>query len=220
MAIEIIKTGDGSDSLFNTELDETYHSRHGAIQESKHVFIQNGLETFVDKGLDTIRIFEVGFGTGLNALLTWQWANQKGQKVDYTSVELFPLSANIWQNLEYGRTLGMEREFQLLHEAPWNQTQTLSDRFELTKRSVALESIELPSRHFHLVYFDAFAPNKQPELWRPEIFSRLHGAMQQGAVLVTYCAKGQVKRDMRAAHFTVQTLPGPPGKREMTRGVV
>lgn len=220
MAIEIIKTGDGSDSLFNTELDETYHSRHGAIQESKHVFIQNGLETFVDKGLDTIRIFEVGFGTGLNALLTWQWANQKRQKVDYTSVELFPLSANIWQNLDHGHILGMEKEFALLHESPWNQAQSLTPYLRLEKKNFGLQEISLPSRHFHLVYFDAFAPNKQPELWQPEIFSRLHGGMQHGAVLVTYCAKGQVKRDMRAAHFTVQTLPGPPGKREMTRGVV
>jgi len=203
--IRIITTSDGSHSLLNTELDETYHSRHGALQESLHVFIKNGLEVL---DLDEINIFEVGFGTGLNALL----AAQSNKKINYTSIEAFPLPEEVYSQLNYEpRTL-----LQDLHRAAWNfKSQILN--LSLTKLHTTLEAVQLPPNHFNIIFFDAFAPSKQPSMWELPMLKKVCDSLTQGGLFVTYCAKGQLKRDLRSLGLEVETLPGPPGKKEMVR---
>jgi tRNA U34 5-methylaminomethyl-2-thiouridine-forming methyltransferase MnmC len=216
--LTIIETGDGSHSLFNKELDETYHSRHGALQESTHVFIRQGLDRFLDS-LTEVFVFEVGFGTGLNALLTWQWAVAHRIKVNYTTTEPFPLPEDIWKNLNYASAIDMKQEYERLHISAWERPQSMSPYFTFTKQKTALQQVTLKVGVYDLIYFDAFAPNKQPHMWTSAVFAQLASAMKPGAILVTYCAKGQVKRDLKSTGFTLETLPGPPGKREMVRAV-
>jgi tRNA U34 5-methylaminomethyl-2-thiouridine-forming methyltransferase MnmC len=217
---EIIETADGSHSLFNEELQETYHSRHGAVQESLHVYLNEGLSKILDTVSGDIHLLEVGFGTGLNALLTLREAVKTQRKIIYTSLEPYPLADDLWQSLNYGKLLERQDVFEALHQAPWNLKQSISPYFELTKLEQSIQNVNLPPHEFHLVYFDAFAPGKQPEMWRPEVFAKLARSMKPGSVLVTYCAKGQVKRDLKASGFKIESLPGPTGKREMVKGTV
>lgn len=215
---EIIFTKDGSHSLLNTELNETYHSVHGALQESVHVFIKNGLDYFItQRPQETISIFEVGFGTGLNALLTLQFSRERSQKISYTSVEAFPISEEIWSKLNYADALGTTDDFQQLHHAPWDQLSTITPDFEIKKIKGTLQQVILPENTFDLIYFDAFAPNKQPEMWTIDILGKAVQSLRSPGVFVTYCAKGQLKRDLKSLGVEVETLPGPPGKKEMVR---
>jgi tRNA U34 5-methylaminomethyl-2-thiouridine-forming methyltransferase MnmC len=219
-SIKIISTGDGSHSLLNTALHETYHSVHGAMQESAHVFIKNGLAYWLDKKPDsTIKILEVGFGTGLNALLTLQHAKNSGFTARYHTLETDPLDESIWSKLNYSASLGMEDEFIQLHRVAWDKEQEITPNFILTKIKSSLQRSELPVSAFDLIYFDAFAPSKQPEMWHLGNLEKIAAAMTPGGVFVTYCAKGQVKRDLTAAGLRVETLPGPPGKKEMVRAI-
>lgn len=219
MPIEIITTGDGSHSLRNQELNETYHSVHGALQESIHVFIKNGLDFLLEQNpAAAIRILEIGFGTGLNALLTWQRSLNIDKRIAYTTLEAFPVPADIWPQLNYTQSEADREGFKILHEAKWNEPVAITRNFELTKIHNTLESIHLPNSSFDLVYYDAFAPSKQPELWTLEILQKVVAAMKPGGILTTYCAKGQLKRDLRALGLEVDTLSGPPGKKEMVRG--
>lgn len=201
--IKVITTSDGSHSLLNTELDETYHSRHGAVQESMHVFIRNGLDHLP---LDEVNIFEVGFGTGLNALL----AALSNRKINYTSVEAFPLEESVYSQLNY-------EPKDLLIELHRNQQLTTSN-FKLTKIHATLQSISIPTNEFNIVFFDAFAPSKQPEMWELPMIEKVCNALTPGGLFVTYCAKGQLKRDLKSLGMEVETLAGPPGKKEMVRG--
>lgn len=219
MAIEIITTTDGSHSLFHSGLNETYHSRHGAIQESAHVFIEHGLNFLLNKGLTRVRIFEVGFGTGLNALLTLQTSQQIQQTIDYVSVEAFPLEQSVYTQLNYGRQLQMTEEFEKLHDLDWNTSHVLAPNFTIKKVKDSLHSLVLENGSVDLIYFDAFAPDKQPDMWTPDVLQSMFDALSSGGVFVTYCAKGQLKRDLKSIGFEVQTLPGPPGKKEMTRAL-
>jgi tRNA U34 5-methylaminomethyl-2-thiouridine-forming methyltransferase MnmC len=204
--IKIIVTEDGSSSLLNTDLDETYHSRHGAIQESIHVFIKNGLERIHSH---PVNIFEVGFGTGLNALLT----AATGLNVNYTSIEAFPLDESIYTALNYS-----PKELLVsLHRAPWNETVQISPAFSLRKLKGNLVTTPLDGT-YDIIYFDAFAPSKQPEMWELPILKKVCDTLAPGGIFVTYCAKGQLKRDLRSLGLEVETLPGPPGKKEMVRG--
>lgn len=218
MSLERILTGDGSHSLYSSKFDEPYHSRHGAIQESKHVFIKMGLEASPKKN-DPLRIFEMGFGTGLNALLTGNYAQKENVKIEYQSIEAFPLTLKQVKELNYESHIkesatGM---LQKLHNCEWGSWAAINEHFRLLKIEDVLETAKLPPEHFDLVYFDAFAPSSQPNLWSIEIFRKLYGIMAHGSMLCTYCAKGQVRRNMIAASFEVEKLPGPPGKREMLR---
>ncbi|MBW3469020.1 tRNA (5-methylaminomethyl-2-thiouridine)(34)-methyltransferase MnmD [Arthrospiribacter ruber] len=220
--VKIITTEDGSHSLFLPELNETYHSFHGAYRESVHVFMLYGLEAWSSKNPNhfPIRIFEVGFGTGLNAWLTLVWAEQYKVPVLYHSIEPFPLEKEIFSQLNYTEVdetiYHYAPYFQRLHEAKWNEGVVVSEYFNMKKDISTLEEAVLyPS---DVVFFDAFAPNKQPELWNSDMLGKVTETMNPGGVFATYCAKGQVKRDLAALGLEVETLPGPPGKKEMTRG--
>lgn len=214
---ELQETADGSHTLFIPEMDEHYHSVNGAVQESRHVFIEAGLHHQAKKD---ITVFEIGFGTGLNAFLTLLDAEENGRKVDYYSVELYPLEQELVQSLNYGKVICPEKKdlFQALHAAPWNETAYITNLFTLHKIQGDNNSCALPEG-IDLVYFDAFAPDKQPEMWNQEIFDRLYAHMAQGGILTTYCAKGAVRRMMKEAGYSVERIPGPPGKREMLRAI-
>lgn len=219
--IKIITTEDGSHSLYHEGLQETYHSFHGAYRESIHVFMLYGLDSWLARNPRKypIRIFEVGFGTGLNAWLTLVWAEQNQIPVLYHTIEPFPLSKEIYSQLNYiEHDHGIwhyHKYFEAIHQFPWNEGGPVSEYFNMKKDQVTLEGAQLyPS---DVVFFDAFAPSKQPELWTKEILADVVDAMKPGAVFTTYCAKGQLKRDLKELGLEVETLPGPPGKKEMTR---
>lgn len=226
--IEVRVTGDGSATLFVPELNEHYHSHHGARQESEHVFIRAGLAPLLQAGGSTAaqpwRVLEVGLGTGLNAMLTLQ-ANQQAPTesfMEYDGLETLPLPPSVVAALQpewdqQGRPWA--GHFAYLHAAPWNVPVEITPWFTITKMQQPLQTAVLPASRYHLIYFDAFAPEKQPELWTEAIFAKLYEAAAPGAVLVSYCAQGQFRRNLRAAGWRTEKLPGPPGKREMTRAV-
>jgi tRNA U34 5-methylaminomethyl-2-thiouridine-forming methyltransferase MnmC len=213
--LSIVTTTDGSHTVKNESTGDTYHSVHGAVQESQHVFIKSGLEYFLTQHpKKEIKILEVGFGTGLNTLLTIQ--TFADLKIEYISLEPFPLSEEIFRELNYE---GKET-LMALHTCEWNSPCIISENFSLTKLRSTLSEAKLPENHFDVVYFDAFAPNSQPELWTQDAFAKIKSAMATPSVFVTYCAKGQVKRDLKAVGFLMDSIPGPPGKREMIRATI
>ena len=221
MHLEIRQTKDGSNTLFVPDLNEHYHSVHGALQESQHVFIKQGLEYALEQKRD-IKILEVGFGTGLNAILTFPYALAQKAFIQYDTLEKYPLTEEVVRQLHFEQfVLNPEllAYFYELHAAPWNEPANVIPYFTLQKIHETLEEFVAPSSYYDVIYFDAFAPEKQPELWTDAIFEKLYKATRPGGVLVTYCAKGSFKRSLKAAGFEVEALPGPPGKREMTRGV-
>ena len=216
---EIIITADGSSSIYLPDLKESYHSKHGAIQEAYHVFIKSGLNLF--RNDSKISILEIGFGTGLNCFISFLEAKKRKLHIDYVGVEGYPLEKGEIEKLNYVDRLkcdGEEQIFRDMHEMSWNEKQMLYDFFSLTKRQQFFDEIEDKNR-FNLIYFDAFAAHVQPELWTEHIFKKMIHALKTDGVLVTYAAKGSVRRAMQAVGFTVEKLPGPPGKREMLRGV-
>lgn len=218
--ITIITTHDGSHSLLNPELNETYHSIHGARQESLHVFIQHGLEYVMrQQGKTHVKILEIGFGTGLNALLTAEYAKANNLTIEYTTLEAFPVNESTWQQLNYAQTEAEKKIFYNLHHTAWNEWTEPVSGFMLKKINATLQLATLDRNYFDLVYFDAFAPNKQPEMWEVPMLQKTVTALANNGVFVTYCAKGQLKRDLVSVHLNIETLPGPPGKREMIRAV-
>lgn len=210
-------TADGSLTIQIDDLQVTYHSKHGAIQESRHVFIDAGL-TYLHqtKNLSEYRILEMGFGTGLNALLTAIFSDQMDLRINYHSIEAFPLTMDEVSSLNYGHLLQQESIFSLLHTTNWNVVNTIHPKFELYKHHCKLDAF-ITEEKFNLIYYDAFAPTAQPELWTVEIFQQLYQYLETGGILVTYCSKGVVRRAMESAGFRVTKLQGPPGKREMVR---
>lgn len=210
-------TGDGSHTLFVPELDEPYHSAHGAIQESRHVFISQGLHTL---NLSTLRILELGFGTGLNALLTLAESIIMDLEIYYHTVEKYPLKEHEYSKLNHEQFLDLvpNGTLDLMHQCPWGEKVQISERFVLYKEVADFRSMKLPPQ-FDLVYFDAFSPDKQPELWSDQVFGVIARVCGPGAVLVTYSSKGVVRRTLGSCGFNVSKVPGPPGKREMTRAV-
>lgn len=219
--LEIITTSDGSHSLLNTILNETYHSVHGAIQESAYVFIKNGLDYFIQlNNPRQISILEIGFGTGLNALMTLQSSLQADIPIHYTTLEVSPITSETARLLNYASLLNFlnaDHYFLRLHEGPWGTEQTIEKNFYISKLKSKIQEIEFYPSSFDLIYFDAFAPSKQPEMWEMNVMQKIEVAMKPGAVFVTYCAKGQLKRDLKSLGLFVETLPGPPGKKEMVR---
>ena len=218
MEREIIKTLDGSTTIHLKEWDECYHSKHGAIQEAKHVFIKNGLSLFEDK---SVNILEIGFGTGLNAFITFLEADQKKQTINYTGVEAYPVNTEEVLSMNYVSELKADQFdiiFQKMHGCEWNLNTEISCNFSLTKRKQFFDEID-DFEIFDLIYFDAFGYRVQPELWSTEIFQKMYNSLKPNGVLVTYAARGVVKRSMIEVGFTVEKLAGPPGKREMFRAV-
>jgi tRNA U34 5-methylaminomethyl-2-thiouridine-forming methyltransferase MnmC len=218
--LEIITTSDGSHTLRNKQLNETYHSIHGAVQESMHVFIQHGLEYYcVQHRPESVSILEVGFGTGLNALLSAQHTMHTDVSIRYTTIEPFPLPSEIWSVLNYGDPDKGGHLYRALHEAAWNQEVSISPKFTILKIDKTLADVAL-EEYYDIIYFDAFAPQIQPQLWSYASLEKVVGVLTTGGVFVTYSAKGQLKRDLKTLGLKVDTLPGPPGKNEMVRGVL
>lgn len=214
------QTADGSYTLYVPELDEHYHSVKGALTESRHIFIEMGLK---HSPISHLRIFEVGFGTGLNAFLTLLEANKSRRRIHYTSIERYPLPADVWQRLDYPALAGSGHEalFAALHQAAWDEDTAITPHFTLHKVAGDFTRLACTPESYDLIYFDAFAPDKQPEMWSQSLFNSLHDMLTDGGILTTYCAKGVVRRMLQAAGFEVERLPGPPGgKREILRGTV
>ncbi|HTX88918.1 MAG TPA: tRNA (5-methylaminomethyl-2-thiouridine)(34)-methyltransferase MnmD [Bacteroidales bacterium] len=219
MKVLPVITGDGSHTLLVPELHEHYHSVHGAIAESRHVFVEAGLNRLIPFK-SKIRVLEIGFGTGLNALLTFFEARLKNVSVDYTAVEPYPLEPAIWEALNYPELLTFpdaRSVYRLLHTSPPDHLTRISPLFFLEKRVDRFQTAALPVASFDVVYLDAFGPEVQPEMWLPAIFEKLFRVMDHDSILVTYSSKGAVRRAMKQAGFTVTKIPGPEGKREMTR---
>lgn len=213
MSLELIETQDGSFTFYRADIDETYHSRHGAEQESRHVFIQNGLNYYVDlHPVGRVKIYEVGFGTGLNALLSFQ---QNNCSIDYYGIEKYPIPEN--QHLKWleksklDKTLGTE-----MLTATWNSVATFG-KHTLVKSNEDLFSFKKHESTFDIIYFDAFGFRAQEEMWTLEVCQYLYSILGNNGILVTYAAKGLVRRNLQEAGFETERLPGPPGKREMLR---
>jgi tRNA U34 5-methylaminomethyl-2-thiouridine-forming methyltransferase MnmC len=216
---EPVKTADGSSTLFIRSLGEPYHSMNGALTESNHVFVKNGL-LFCQKR--ELIVFEVGFGTGLNCLLTAMEAASRGLKIIYIAVEKFPLDEQILKLLNYPTLIaGNAPElWEKIHSAKWGVETKISDCFSLLKLNRDFTRLNYDElQGFDVIYFDAFAPAVQPEMWESGIFSDLYKKCNEGAILTTYCAKGEVRRRMVAAGFKVDRTPGPPGKKEMLMAI-
>jgi tRNA U34 5-methylaminomethyl-2-thiouridine-forming methyltransferase MnmC len=212
MDVILETSADGSHTLFVPEMDEHYHSINGAVQESKHVYLEAG---FKQCRKTDIHVLEMGFGTGLNALLTAREAELQSINVFYTGLEKFPLPPEIIARLNYleiDRTL-----FQSVHQAEWGKSERINPCFHLEKIQTDFRNFHFPDR-YDVVYYDAFAPDKQLEVWSQDLFDRIFSAMNPGGILTTYCAKGNIRRMMQQAGFSVERIPGPPGKREMLRG--
>ena len=215
--VSLIETQDGSHSLLSERFGVSYHSKYGAIQESQHVFLEAGLAPLLPGRTDTIRVFEMGFGTGLNALLTSLAAQKAEKHIYYEAVEAFPVDLDQVHQLNYPDKLQTElAALQSMHSFKKEEVSTISPYFDLLVWWQPLMEAPLTG-NFDVVYYDAFAPSTQPELWERATFQKIYDAMRVGGVLVTYCAKGVVKRTLRDIGFTVEGIPGPPGKREMTR---
>ncbi|AVI51375.1 SAM-dependent methyltransferase [Pukyongia salina] len=219
MKREFLITGDGSLTIHLPEWNEQYHSKHGALAEAQHVFIESGLHHFIGKeNPKTVSILEIGFGTGLNAFLTLLFCSDRNIDITYTGVEAYPVMADEIEKLNYAQLTEVSATlFKDLHNTPWEVPAEITNSFQLTKQKKFFSEIN-NEEEFDIIYFDAFGPRVQPDLWTEEIFSKMYSALKPGGVLVTYSAKGSVRRAMQAMGFTVERLPGPPGKREMLRG--
>lgn len=236
--MQIITTEDGSNTLFSEQFNEIYHSRHGAIQESLHVFIKTGLDYVLEQKRDrllavnppsslerelegeAVSILEIGFGTGLNALLTMLEAEKRNLKIYYTTIELYPVDIVTIKELNYTQQLGYEfcyGPYHSMHLVRWNEAHDVTPHFNFKKINASVPEYSFEPNSFDIIYFDAFAPDNQPEMWTADVFRKMHVALRTGGILVTYCSKGSVQRAMKEAGFTVQKTPGPPGKREMLR---
>ncbi|MFT6868005.1 MAG: tRNA U34 5-methylaminomethyl-2-thiouridine-forming methyltransferase MnmC [Cyclobacteriaceae bacterium] len=217
--LKIITTEDGSHSLYREDINETYHSSHGARAESQHIFIKTGLEYLLfEKGKKDLKIFEVGFGTGLNALLAALFGFENKVKIDYHSIEPIPVGEEIYAKLNYGTDQISTDLLKNIHAAPWAKTEQLNAFFKLTKYETTIEAFD-QTEAFDIIFFDAFAPSKQPEVWALANIQKCYNILKPGGILNTYCAQGQFKRNLKAVGFEVECPPGAMGKRQMVRAV-
>ena len=219
MKTEVVLTNDGSHTLFLPEMNEQYHSLNGAITESKHVYIEKGFNYWNNKNAI---VFEVGFGTGLNTLLTAIEAKKTKKHCLYYTIEKYPLDLELIKKLNYGKLISKEAEncYMKIHEAEWSKTTQINEYFSVYKIEGDLKTFifnEIPL--FGVIYFDAFGPEKQPEMWTNDIFRKMADQTSENGVIVTYSAKGEVRRQLQNAGFEMERLPGPPGKKQMLRGI-
>ena len=220
MKRQVIITADGSTSIQLEAWNEQYHSKHGAIQEANHVFINQGLACFSER---EVNILEIGFGTGLNCLLSVLQAPHRGLRIHYTAVEAYPVSTNEIDKMNFTALLRKEYMncdtiFKNIHSADWEKEIRITDDFELHKKKLFFQNIN-DTNSYDLIYFDAFGPRVQPELWTVDIFKIMFESVKEDGILVTYSAKGSVRRNLQEVGFAVERLPGPPGKREMLRAI-
>lgn len=221
MKRSIITTSDGSKTIQIEGWNEQYHSIHGALQEAKHVYINAGLKTFLERQpkQNALTVLEIGFGTGLNALLTALESLNISQEICYHGIEAYPVEAEELQALGYHTLIGSDPSiFQNIHNCSWHETHKILPHFSIVKRQAFFSNIA-EVNEFDIIYFDAFGPRVQPNLWIESIFKKMYEALRPNGLLVTYCAKGSVRRCMQAVGFEVERLPGPPGKREMLRAI-
>lgn len=214
MKREVIRTADGSNTIFIPEMDENYHSGHGALQEALHVFITNGLRKL--SAHQEIFVFEMGFGTGLNALLSLVESEQK--PIHYVGIEAYPVEEELIVQIGYEEFVDPKYHslFHKMHAVTWNEKHALTPHFSFEKIHAKIEDHQVSPNTFDIVFYDAFGPRAQSAMWDSSILEKMYQQLKPGGFLVTYCAKGQVKRDLKAIGFTVEAVPGPTGKREMT----
>ena len=228
--MQIITTEDGSHTIFSSQFNEIYHSTHGAIQESQHVFIESGLRYLLEtrgknqeaRNEDPIHIFEVGFGTGLNALLTLIEAQKTGVQVHYEAIEAYPVSLDLVKELNYTALLQNEKyrpPFHSMHLSTWNKEHQITANFTLKKIKDSLPEWKPETKNCKLIFFDAFAPQIQPEMWTIDIMQKMYDILERGGILVSYCSKVSFQRALKEVGFNVEKIPGPPGKREMIRAI-
>lgn len=212
-------TEDGTSSFFDNEIGEMFHSKYGAINESRHIFIKSGLEFF--QGGNEISILEIGWGTGLNTLLTLEWHRKNQSIIHYHCIEKYPLSESEAMELNYYQYIqNIDKDDILhLHKQPWNTVAETFTNFHLYKSHSDIQDLKLDNCSLDLIYFDAFSPDKQPELWSVDVFKRIYNATKDGGILTTYSAKGDVRRVMKQAGFNVERIQGPIGKRHITRAI-
>jgi tRNA U34 5-methylaminomethyl-2-thiouridine-forming methyltransferase MnmC len=210
--LELHITKSGENTIYIPSMDETYHSRNGAISESNHVFIEQG----INRSQGNIHVLEIGFGTGLNALLASQEAERQNRKIAYHTLEPFPVPNDILIELNYGHLLKDDDLFKKIHDTKWESNEPITSNFTIHKTTQKLEYINLHKSQYDVIFFDAFAPKKQPELWSKEIFIKLFKSLKNKGILTTYSAAGQLKRDLKSVGFYLEHPPGANGKREMT----
>lgn len=223
--LKLITTGDGSHSLLREDLNETYHSFHGARSESLHVFIQHGVKYVLEKFPEqqTIHVFEVGFGTGLNAFLSANYAGETGISMHFHTLEPLPVPQRIYEQLNFGSSEAEQKLLQTIHQAEWGKPVSIHEHFYLAKYKRTLEQYDPQSgpgtEKMDVIFYDAFAPSKQAEVWSLDNLQKCYELLKSGGILTTYCAQGQFKRNLAAAGFAVETLKGAMGKKEMVRGI-
>lgn len=221
MKRRIITTKDGSKTIQLEEWNEQYHSTHGAIQEANHVFLKNGLNYFYQTHRPIeLSILEIGFGTGLNAFMTAVEADKLNLKINYVGIEAYPVSEGEIEKLNYSEMISSSFDsiFKMIHDSKWEEAIEITPKFTLTKRKQYFSEIR-DEHSFDLLFFDAFGPRVQPELWTEDIFKLMHKALKKQGILVTYSAKGSARRAMQSVGFSVEKLQGPPGKRHMLRSI-
>lgn len=216
----VIDTEDNSKTLLIDQADVTYHSRHGAITESAHIFIDNGLKNIPTQ--NKITVFEMGLGTGLNAALTSEFARENKQLITYHSVEKYPITPKEIEELTIAKQFNnnqTQADFIEIHEVNWGKNESINQFLSLTKHQADLLFFEMRQNYYNIIFFDAFGPKFQPDLWTVDVLQKMYSSLQSKGTLVTYCAQGQFKRNLKTAGFEVENLPGPPGKREITRAI-
>lgn len=218
MKRRLVMTEDGSPSIRVDDLEENFHSQHGAIQEAKHVFIRNGLDACTNDKLD---VFEVGLGTGLNAFLAAKWSKEHRVYVKYYAIELYPLESDLFNPFKslMGELVDDHEDLDKIYNADWNVEVGINASFQLHKIHEDVLKFEPEHESFDVIFFDAFGFRAQPELWSFELLQKMHRVLRKGGMLVTYASRGQLKRDLKSIGFVIETLPGPPGKREMLRAI-
>lgn len=217
MGLSLQVTEDGSHTVFSEKFDATYHSTHGAIGESNHVFIQSGLDYIIKQGRTSISILEYGFGTGLNCLLSQQYAQKHSVNIKYVGLELYPIDQAVLGSLNYTNgNAELSKVFKDIHNLPFETIEVLDQYFSLEKRKIDFKNFNCREQ-FDLIYYDAFGPGTQPDLWDEDMMRIVSQNIKVGGILTTYCAKGSFKRALKSQGFQIEPLPGPPGKREITR---
>jgi tRNA U34 5-methylaminomethyl-2-thiouridine-forming methyltransferase MnmC len=212
-----IVTDDGSVSFVDEELNESFHSTHGAVNESEHIFIRSALD-FHSKS-NELSVFEYGWGTGLNSYLAWQWAMKNQVKLKYSTIELYPLEESEFQQLNFHEIIPALSYLQIqqLHNLPWEENHHLDDFFTFQKLRGDIQNLKVSPNRYDVIFFDAFSPGKQAALWSEEVFGHCYLGCKKGAVLTSYSVSGKIRRALKAAGFQVEKIPGPKGKREITR---